>query len=102
MSSFPRGGAGLVPQPLDLAQDSGQLARPAASTLLLIAELNMGWRPVQEIILSHIECGMLNKKRVSKQTTFALPNHPGGPGEIFQKWRKGLQEFLPTCWCQAV
>ena len=105
VSSLPGGGAGLVPQPLDLPKDSRQLACPAAppSPLpLLIAELNMGWRPVQEIILSHIEGGMLNKKRVSKQTTFALPNHPGGPGGIFQKWRKGLQEFWPTCLCQAV
>ena len=54
VSSLPGGGAGLVPQPLDLPKDSRQLACPAAppSPLpLLIAELNMGRRPAQKIIL---------------------------------------------------
>ena len=48
VSSLPGGGAGLVSQPLDLPEDSRQLARPTAPALLLIAELNMGWRPADK------------------------------------------------------
>ena len=66
VSSLSGGGAGLVPQPLDLPKDSRQLACPAAppSPLpLLIAELNMGWRPAQKKnILSHIKGGVVLEK----------------------------------------
>ena len=48
VSSLPGGGAGLVSQPLDLPEDSRQLARPTAPALLLIAELNMGGRPADK------------------------------------------------------